>query len=988
MKLKAISRAFTVVIVVIYTVVLGLTSLAFEAQADVNQMLGTSQYLIVDHSDGTEDTEYYKKTTRSIDAFMDQKLSLIEELTDEGIVLLKNNGTLPIAAESKVTLLGKANTALVYGGSSGNAAIGNMGNSNVNWTLKRGMEEAGFAVNPSVWSFYESQGLSFTSGPETEPAPAAIPDTDLAAYADAAIVVLSRVSGEGGDQPDGYYELHEAELALIAKAAEISENVIVIVNSPSAVAINALVNDSNVDAILQIGGVGARGAKSIAKVLNGTVNPSGRLTDIFAADSRSSVAYQMAGTIPYANVDAINANADPVLGVGAGGTKYTVFGEGIYVGYKYYETRYEDCVLGLGGANSAAGAYKSAAGWNYADEVDYPFGYGLSYTTFTQEITDFAVADGVVAVSVKVKNTGSVAGKDVVQLYVQSPYTDHDKQYGVEKSAIQLVNFGKTSLLQPGQEETISLKMDLYNIASYDAKGEKTWILDAGDYHFAIGADSHGALNNVLAAKGKTVANGMTAEGDASQVRTWTNASLTRVDTNAFTENGFTTENGLYHNNTDVAVTNLLDSADLNNLVGDDATVYLSRSDWEGTWPKGLPSITATQEMIDRITFKTVYTPGEAVGDTYTYGANTAYSIALAIGKDYDDEIWDKLLDQMLVEEMIATVGKNFGAIDPILGLSFPGTSDNDGVGSGPAVNYLSENDQGSTVIKGETRYSALDARMYPSQTVEASTFNQALIYRTGEMMSEDCFYTGLDSLWGPGLNMHRHPYSGRNFEYFSEDSMMSYIMGAQIVAGLQSNGVVAGPKHFAFNDQETDRYGYAVYVNEQAAREHSLRGFEGAVAVAKAKNIMTALNRIGTDWIGVSTVLQEDLLRGEWGFDGYTLTDNALEPYMCGRSIALGTDKLMLLPGNNRSAELNKEALLKDVNLFAGVRESVHRILYTFVNSKAMNGVSTNIEVVTVTPWWQTALIDINIILGCLTLLGLVGMLAGSNVAKRRKAK
>ncbi len=986
MKLKPISRAFTVVIVAIYTVVLGLTSLAFEAQADVNQMLGTSQYQIIDHSDGTEDTEYYKKKTRSIDAFMDQKLALIEEIADEGIVLLQNNGTLPIKA-GKVTLLGKGSTALVYGGSSGNAAIGNMGNENINWTLKRGFESAGFEVNPSVWDFYKAQGLSYTTGPEMEIDPANIPMDDVAAYSDAAIVVLGRVSGEGHDQADGYYELSANEIALIAKAAEISEQVIVVVNSPSAVAVNALAKDENVDAILQIGGTGARGARSIAKVISGEVNPSGRLTDIWAASSRSSAAYQMAGTTAYTNADAINTAADPAMGVGAGGTKYTVFGEGIYVGYKYYETRYEDCVLGQGNAASAAGTFLSNGEWNYADEVDYAFGHGLSYTTFTQEITDFKADKGVVTASVKVTNTGDVPGKDVVQLYVQSPYTDYDKQNGIEKSAIQLVNFGKTGLLQPGQAETISLKMDLYNIASWDSKGEKSWILDAGDYYFAIGRDSHDALNNVLAAKGKTAADGMTADGNADQTRTWNNAKLTKVATNEFTADGFTTENGLFHHNAENASTNLLDSADLNHLVGEGAVTYLSRSDWQGTWPKGLPAVTATQEMIDRLTFN-YYEKGEPVGDTYNYGVNTSYSIAQAIGKDYDDPIWENLLDQMMVEEMIATVGKNFGAIDPILALSFPGTSDNDGVGSGPAKSYDASCDQGSTVIEGESRYSAIDARMYPSQTVEASTFNQQLIYRTGEMMSEDCYYTALDSLWGPGLNMHRHPYAGRNFEYFSEDSMMSYIMGAQVIAGLQSNGVVAGPKHFAFNDQETDRYGYAVYVSEQAAREQSLRGFEGAVAVAKTKNIMTALNRIGADWMGTSKATQEDLVRGEWGFEGYYITDNALEPYMNGRSFTEGNNKLMLLPGNNRNAELNKEALLNDVKLFAAVRESCHRILYSFVNSKAMNGVSTNIEVVTVTPWWQTALIDINIILGCLTALGLVGMLAGSDVAKRRSAK
>ena len=250
--------------------------------------------------------------------------------------------------------------------------------------------------------------------------------------------------------------------------------------------------------------------------------------------------------------------------------------------------------------------------------------------------------------------------------------------------------------------------------------------------------------------------------------------------------------------------------------------------------------------------------------------------------------------------------------------------------------------------------------------------------------MSEDCYYTGLDSLWGPGLNLHRHPYAGRNFEYYSEDSMMTYIVGAQITAGLQSNGVIAGPKHFCFNDQETDRYGFAVYVNEQAAREKSLRGFEGAVAVAGAMEIMTSLNRIGPDWLGVSDELQNGILRSEWGFKGYTITDNALEPYMCGRSIVYGNDKLMLLPGNSRSEELNKTALMNDVNLFSAVRQATHRILYTYINSKAMNGVSSSIEVVPVTPWWETVLIEADVLLGCLTALAVVGFLTGKEKEKR----
>ena len=972
MILKRLSRGLTTVFTVIFTVVLGLTALAYQAEADVNQILGTSSYEIVQNEGAEEtDTRYFKQKTSSIDEFMQQKLDIIEQVTDEGTVLLKNEkSALPLAAGARVTLFGRASYNSVYGGDSGNAQIGNLGNQNINWTFRRGLEEAGFAVNDEMWNFYAQRNIAYNADPSAEVAPAQLPMGSVSGYADAGIVVLSRVTGEGGDAPDGYYELTQTELDLVNAAQEACGKVIVIINSPSPIAIHALKEDAGVGAILQIGGLGALGTKSVGKILAGEVSPSGKLIDTYAASSRSSAAYQSAGTVAYANADAISAAATSI-GIGAGGTKYTVFSEGIYVGYKYYETRYEDCVLGQGNAASSAGVFASSGNWNYDEEVDYPFGYGLSYTDFSQELTGLTVENDVVTATVRVTNEGDVAGKEVVQLYVQSPYTEYDKENGVEKSAIQLVNFGKTGILQPGASAEVTLKMDLYNIASWDYNKAKTWILDEGSYYFAVGESAHDALNNVLAAKGADVA------GDKDLARVWENDAFRTLGEYEFTEAGFTTENGLFHNNTETAYTNRLDEADLNDLVGEGTTTYLSRSDWSGTWTEGLKAVTATEEMIDQIAFLSDYQKGEPVGDTYTYGADTAFNILMAKGKSYDDEVWEDILNQLMVEEMIAMVGKNFGAIDPVLGLNFPGTNDNDGVGSGPCVGYPSSLDTGSTVIEGETKYSAIEPRMYPSETVEAATFNQQLIYDLGEVMSEDCFYTGMTTLWGPGLNIHRHPYAGRNFEYFSEDSQMTYIMGAQITAGVQSNGVICGPKHFAFNDQETDRYGFAVYTNEQAGRENSLRGFEGAVAVAKAKNVMTSLNRVGCRWMGINTALQNDVLRSEWGFDGYTITDNALEPYMCGRSIALGTDKLMLLPGNERNEELNKEALLADSTLFAAVRQACHRILYVYVNSKAMNGISADTQIVPVTPWWKTALVNVNVVLGCLVALGIVGCIA-----------
>ena len=972
MILKRLSRGLTTVFTVIFTVVLGLTALAYQAEADVNQILGTSSYEIVQNEGAEEtDTQYFKQKTRSIDEFMQQKLDIIEQVTDEGTVLLKNEkSALPLAAGARVTLFGRASYNSVYGGDSGNAQIGNLGNQNINWTFRRGLEEAGFAVNDEMWNFYAQRNIAYNADPSAEVAPAQLPMGSVSGYADAGIVVLSRVTGEGGDAPDGYYELTQTELDLVNAAKEACSKVVVIINSPSPIAIHALKEDAGVGAILQIGGLGALGTKSVGKILAGEVSPSGKLIDTYAANSRSSAAYQSSGTVAYANADAVSAAATSI-GIGAGGTKYTVFSEGIYVGYKYYETRYEDCVLGQGNAASSAGVFASSGNWNYDEEVDYPFGYGLSYTDFSQELTGLTVENDVVTATVRVTNEGDVAGKEVVQLYVQSPYTEYDKENGVEKSAIQLVNFGKTGILQPGASAEVTLKMDLYNIASWDYNKAKTWILDEGSYYFAVGESAHDALNNVLAAKGADVA------GDKDLARVWENDAFRTLGEYEFTDAGFTTENGLFHNNTETAYTNRLDEADLNNLVGAGTTTYLSRSDWSGTWTEGLKAVTATEEMIDQIAFLSDYQKGEPVGDTYTYGADTAFNILMAKGKSYDDEVWEDILNQLMVEEMIAMVGKNFGAIDPVLGLNFPGTNDNDGVGSGPCVGYPSSLDTGSTVIEGETKYSAIEPRMYPSETVEAATFNQQLIYDLGEVMSEDCFYTGMTTLWGPGLNIHRHPYAGRNFEYFSEDSQMTYIMGAQITAGVQSNGVICGPKHFAFNDQETDRYGFAVYTNEQAGRENSLRGFEGAVAVAKAKNVMTSLNRVGCRWMGINTALQNDVLRSEWGFDGYTITDNALEPYMCGRSIALGTDKLMLLPGNERNDELNKEALLADSTLFAAVRQACHRILYVYVNSKAMNGISADTQIVPVTPWWKTALVNVNVVLGCLVALGIVGCIA-----------
>ncbi len=976
MKQKRVWCGVSAFLVSAFILTQSLSVYAIKSEADINQMLGTSSYEIK-NSDGG-DTEYFKSKTSSLDEHMDNKLNMIERLVDEGTVLVKNNGALPFKGVAKITLLGRSSVDVVYNGSSGNGTIGNSGNENINLTLKVGLEKAGFTVNPVMWDYYKANS-------KTESDPSVLPNEGISDYSDAAIVVLTRNAGEGADAADGYYELTETEKALVEKAKQISSKVVVLVNSPSPLAFDEFDRDDGVDAILQVGGLGATGVKSIGNILSGKVNPSGRLVDTYAADSRSSAAYQNISTYAYTNAAEITA-ASP-NGSGEGNTKYVVQQEGIYIGYKYYETRYEDAVLNQGNASGNAGVYESKGNWNYADEVTYSFGYGLSYTTFEKTITSFKVENNVVKMDVKVKNTGDVAGKEVVQVYAQTPYTEYDKKNGVEKSSIQLLNFGKTQELKPGEEETVTVKMDIYNIASYDSAIEQNYILDEGSYYFAVGNGAHDALNNILAAKGKSLADGMDYDGDSSLAKKWQKTEFEVLDDYEFTEEGFTTVNGLYHNNTGTEVCNRLDEGDLNNLLGDGATVYLTRSDWQGTWPTAQTTLTPNDYMVDRLTFNGVYEKGSSDTSEFTYNSGTTYQISIMMGLPYDHEMWDVILDQLMIEEMIVTVGKNFGAIDPILGISFPGTSDNDGVGSGPCTRYLKEFDDGSTPFEGVTAYSSIDAKMFPSETVEAATFNQELIYEFGEILSEESYYNGMTTLWGPGLNLHRTPYSGRNFEYFSECSQLTYILGAQITAGMQSNGMIACPKHFVVNDQEQDRYGYSVYLNEQTARENSLRGFEGCVAVGKAKNIMTALNRYGCDWIGACEPIQNDILRDEWGFDGYTITDNAVYPYMCGNCIALGTDKFMLLPGNDRNDQLNKQAVLSDARLFEALRTATHRILYVYVNSKAMNGMAANAEIVPVTPWWKAALITVDVVLGVLAIGSLAWYVVGETKNKKKEA-
>ena len=418
--------------------------------------------------------------------------------------------------------------------------------------------------------------------------------TSFSEYNDAAIVVIGRPSSEAGDFFPGTNGMAEDEGAsnilglttnereVIAAAKENFDKVIVLINSSSAMEIEELKQDDGVDSILWVGQPGNYGFLGVADVLTGTVSPSGHLADIYAVDSTSSPAMQNFGVIPYSNQESVDLGRLTYIDYRAGW--YLVEAEGIYTGYKYYETRYADVVNGLGNAASQTGSSNDTA-WNYSDEVSYTFGYGLSYTTFNQTLGEVTLndEDHTATIMVTVENTGSMAGKSVVQLYAQSPYTEYDKQNKVEKSAVQLLGFEKTKELQPGESEEITVVVDLQYLASYDYSNAKTYIMDDGDYYFAIGNDAHDALNNILAAQGKSASDGMDYAGDAAKTYTWHQDTFDN-ETYSVSKAG-------------VEISNQLNNADLNYYLPDTVT-YLSRNDWEATWPLHYSDIEASEEMI------------------------------------------------------------------------------------------------------------------------------------------------------------------------------------------------------------------------------------------------------------------------------------------------------------------------------------------------------------------------------------------------------
>lgn len=862
---------------------------------------------------------------------LDATTKIATDIEREGITLLGNDGALPLASDAKVSVFGQDFVDPVYGGG---------GAGSIDTTkaidLETAFADAGLDVNPTLTDFYTTgAGAEFRkTTPDVygegsfnvnEVPASAYTDSVKASfsdYSDAAIVVFGRSGGESSDlasTPDAdgntYLQLTDDEKDLLTLTTDSFDTVIVLLNTQNPIELDFL-NDYDVNATLWIGAFGQTGATAVGEVLTGAVNPSGALVDTYAYDSLSAPAMANFGdyTITNSAVDR--------------GDKYLVYGEGIYVGYQYYETRYEDVVLGN----------EDAANYDYATAVQFPFGFGSSYTSF--EWSDYTVTenDSSFEVAVTVANTGDVAGKDIVQVYLQSPYTDYDKANGVEKPSVKLAGYAKTSELAAGDTETVTVTVPKESLKSYDSDGFGTYILDAGDYYLAAGENSHAALNNILAAKGFTTADGMDADGDADLafVSTVDATDSTTYATSQATGNPITNE-----------------FADVDIRAYDDAFSYLSRSDWTGTWPTtyadgewDAPSeMLAALEIQDVEDAAAVAPTLETVSDEYGQ-----LSAATLIGEDLDNPIWDALLGQASAEEIDLLTRVGGYATQTVESITLPGTVDKDG----PAG-------ISGTLVGGDSGVG------YPTPIVLASTYNDELALAMGTAVGNESIELGVTGWYAPSMNIHRSPYSGRNFEYYSEDALLSGTMGAAVVEGAQSKGVLVFVKHFALNDQETNRVGGSVFANEQSTRELYLAPFEITVREADARGIMDSMNRIGATWSGAHAGLITNTLRNEWGFAGVVVTDQAsfsvfaYEDYRAG--LAAGTDLWL-----NTDAAL--WALTDDQvtpTVLANQQRAAKSIAYAVTNSNAMNGIAADSQLVSVTPLWQWGLIALTVILGLL---------------------
>ena len=975
-------------------------------RTDIDKFLGTkSSAMVTDSTD--EDLYTYKSDYSSTTELLDSIEDLGERMSEEGTVLLKNeNNALPLSKDEtqKLSLLGFSSYYPVQGGDMGSSLSVNKGTDADTVDFVEALNAKGFGINEDLQKLYKSLEADFKTevnmwgnimeyyhitAPATdgvfaskEPSQEKMDSVDdkwkdsMDDY-NVMLVTIGRSSTENGtylpgvDGVDASQDLNQTdplglsddERDLINAAVEAKENnggkVIVMLNNANAMEIDEIKNNDGVDAIMEIGFPGGYGFYGVADILSGEANPSGHLTDTYAVTNANSPAAQNFGNYEWTNADpSVNINAEEVEA------------EDIYTGYKYYETRYADTVLGQGNADATVGSSTGKA-WNYDDEVSYPFGYGLSYTTFEQTLksVDVDLANRTVTAEVDVKNTGDVAGKDVVQLYTSVPYTDYDVENKVEKSAVQLLDYEKTDMIEPGESQTVTITADAQDMASWDSSCENeagttgNWILDNGTYYFTVGNGAHEAVNNVLAAQDQDV------EGNKDNVQTW---ELGDFDSSSFA----VTLNG-------TPVENQLQDADLNNWMEDTVT-YLSRNDWEGTWPETYKDLTATDEMIS--TMADDYSDIEANGDpsSVTFGADNGMTLANMKGvEDITDERWSTLMDQLTLEECLIRTGLGGTSTKVIESITSPEAIQNDGpngFNSYPLGQYA--NSDASTgdpcVIAEDDPNRDYKMGVMANETVIGQTFSKQLAAEWGKAVGNYSLWANTAIWWGVGTNLHRTPYNARNHEYFSEDAVLTAGQGAAIIKAGHDYGVLIAPKHLAFNDTEINRTGIAEFMTEQATRENELRGTQSCIEDANALAVMTTYNRVGCVTSNAHTGLLLNILHKEWGFKGLMSEDFIQDPAYTKIHMAVHNGVTMTCnTGDNTMAAVEAvwpywsvENASQSEELLTDLKQAMLYQNYALANSNAMDGMSTSTHIEKLNTWYDNLITGLRIGFGVLTVL------------------
>ena len=852
---------------------------------------------------------------------------LCENIADEGIVLLDNDGTLPMAKNSKLNVFGWASTNPCYGGTGSGA----LSDAYPTVTLLEGLKNAGFELNTELSDFYTSYRadrpeVGMFSQDWTLPEPEAAQYTDemmnnAKAFSDTAMVVITRVGGEGADLPtdvsqvtydaghsyndfepgDHYLQLSKTEKDMIDLVCKNFDKVVVVYNGANSMELGWVKDYSQIKSVVWCAGTGQSGFNALGSILCGDVNPSGRTIDTFVYDLTQTPTANNFGNFTYTNMDEFKASSFGADTIPA----FVNYVEGIYVGYKFYETAAAEGLI------------------DYDKTVVYPFGRGLSYTTFTQTLNSVTEADGTITVDVTVTNTGSASGKEVVEVYYNPPYTNG----GIEKASANLIGFAKTSELAPGASENVTVTFKAEDMASYDTYGKGCYVLEKGDYVISINADSH----TVLDSKVYNVASDIVY--DASNKR-----------------------------ESDVEVAdNKFDFAEGN-------VTYLSRADGFANYAE------ATAAPAD------FELPAEAKATFYnnsnwnpedfnnaddvapTTGAKNGLKLKDMVGVDYNDAQWDTFLDQLTVSDMDSLIA--LGGYQSVAVSS---------VGKVQAIDC----DGPASINNNFTQQGSIG---FPSAVMIAATWNTDLAYSFGESIGKMADDMGVSGWYAPAMNIHRSAFAGRNFEYYSEDGVLSGAIASHAIMGSQDQGVYAFMKHFALNDQETNRCGMlCTWASEQAIREIYLKPFEACVKNADCHAVMSSFNYIGNTYAGNCPELLINVLRNEWGFVGMVLTDYyGVYGYQDSDHLIRNGGDFCLV---NYDTETNHLTDTTSATALVCARQACKNILYTVANSRAYYPENLNPGMAT----WEKVMIGVDVV-GVLALIALEILVAKKGYAKRKK--